>query len=193
MSYQTYTTEALVCGSFLHNTADKVFILFTREMGMLYATAKSVREERSKQRFALQDFSLIRVSLIKGKQGWRVGSVEAKTNYFTKAEDRTSRGSVVLIFKTLRRFIHGEESTPILFDFCLLALEGVGRIMSKERSFWDLIVELKILNELGYVDENNLPFGFKTAKFSELGGFQTELYGSKLEQLIEKAIANSHL
>ena len=105
MSYQTYTTEALVCGSFLHNTADKVFLLFTREAGMLYATAKSVREERSKQRFALQDFSLINVSLIKGKQGWRVGSVEAEVNYFTKSEERLARGSVVLLFKTLRRFI----------------------------------------------------------------------------------------
>ncbi len=192
MSYHTYTTEALVCGSFLHNTADKVFLLFTREMGMLYATAKSVREERSKQRFALQDFSLIRVSLIKGKQGWRVGSVEAKTNYFSRAENRSSRGSVVLIFKTLRRFIHGEESQPILFDFCLSTLEDIDKI-SEERSFWDLIVELKILNELGYVDENSLPSGFKVASFSELVNFQTELPIPKLKQLIEKAIANSHL
>lgn len=192
MSYQTYTTEALVCGSFLHNTADKVFLLFTREAGMLYATAKSVREERSKQRFALQDFSLIRVSLIKGKQGWRVGSVEAKINYFTKAEDRMVRGSVVLIFKTLRRFIHGEESQPVLFDFCISALDGLGE-KTENRSFWDLIVELKILNELGYVDENNLPAGLKTANFSELGSFQMELSVPKLEQLIEKAVANSHL
>ena len=192
MSYHTYTTEALVCGSFLHNTADKVFLLFTREVGMLYATAKSVREERSKQRFALQDFSLIRVSLIKGKQGWRVGSVEAKTNYFSQAEDRASRGSVVLLFKTLRRFIHGEESLPVLFDFCLSAFEYVGG-MIEERSFWDLILELKILSELGYVDDNSLPIGFKNAKFSELNSFQTELSVHKLEQLIEKAIANSHL
>lgn len=192
MSYHTYTTEALVCGSFLHNTADKVFLLFTREVGMLYATAKSVREERSKQRFALQDFSLIRVSLIKGEQGWRVGSVEAKTNYFSQAEDRASRGSVVLLFKTLRRFIHGEESLPVLFDFCLSVLEGMGKIKG-EKSFWDLVVQLKILDELGYVDQNNVPAGLKTAKFFELENFQADLSVPKLEQMIEKAVANSHL
>ena len=192
MLYHTYTTEALVCGSFLHNTADKVFLLFTREVGMLYATAKSVREERSKQRFALQDFSLIRVSLIKGKQGWRVGSVEAKTNYFSQAEDRASRGSVVLLFKTLRRFIHGEESLPVLFDFCLSVLEGMGKIKG-EKSFWDLVVQLKILDELGYVDQNNVPAGLKTAKFFFLDNFQADLSVPKLEQMIEKAVANSHL
>ncbi|KXJ99857.1 MAG: DNA repair protein RecO [Parcubacteria bacterium OLB19] len=192
MSYHTYTTEALVCGSFLHNTADKVFLLFTREVGMLYATAKSVREERSKQRFALQDFSLIRVSLIKGKQGWKVGSVEAKTNYFTQADNRLVRGSVVTVFKTLRRFIHGEESLPALFDFCLLALEEMNKI-NNERLFWDLIVQLKILNELGYVDEGSIPKDFKSAVFSELEDFRTELPVAKLELLLEKAIANSHL
>ena len=192
MSYHTYTTEALVCGSFLHNTADKVFLLFTREMGMLYATAKSVREERSKQRFALQDFSLIRVSLIKGKQGWKVGSVEAKTNYFTQADNRLARGSVVTIFKTLRRFIHGEESLPTLFDFCLLALEEMNKVKD-ERLFWDLIVQLKILSELGYVDEGSIPKDFRGAVFSELGNFKIELPVTKLELLLEKAVANSHL
>ena len=192
MSYHTYTTEALVCGSFLHNTADKVFLLFTREVGMLYATAKSVREERSKQRFALQDFSLIRVSLIKGKQGWKVGSVEAKTNYFTQADNRLARGSVVTIFKTLRRFIHGEESLPTLFDFCLLALEEMNKVKD-ERLFWDLIVQLKILSELGYVDEGGIPKDFKSTVFSELVNFKTELPVAKLELLLEKAIANSHL
>ena len=192
MSYHTYTTEALVCGSFLHNTADKVFLLFTREVGMLYATAKSVREERSKQRFALQDFSLIRVSLIKGKQGWKVGSVEAKTNYFTQADNRLARGSVVTVFKTLRRFIHGEESLPTLFDFCLLALEEMNKVKD-ERLFWDLIVQLKILSELGYVDEGSIPKDFRGAVFSELEDFRTELPVAKLELLLEKAVANSHL
>ena len=192
MSYQTYTTEALVCGSFLHNTADKVFLLFTREAGMLYATAKSVREERSKQRFALQDFSLINVSLIKGKQGWRVGSVEAEVNYFTKSEERLARGSVVLLFKTLRRFIHGEEPLPKLFDFCLEALKAMSQ-ENQQHNFLDSVIQLKILSMLGYVDKNDLPEGLEKAHFSDLENYRNNLPVPKLEKLIEKAIANSHL
>lgn len=192
MSYQTYITEALVCGSFLQNTADKVFLIFTREAGMLYATAKSVREERSKQRFALQDFTLINVSLIKGKQGWRVGSVEAEVNYFTISEERLARGSVVALFKTLRRFIHGEEPLPKLFDFCVEALRVISH-ENRERVFFDLVIQLKILSMLGYVDKNDLPEGLEKAIFSDLGKFQKDLSVAELEKLIKKAIANSHL
>ena len=70
MSYQTYITDAVVVGSYASNTADKSYLLFTKRAGMLYATARSVREERSKQRYALQDFSHITVTLVKGKGGW---------------------------------------------------------------------------------------------------------------------------
>ena len=38
---------------------------------MVLAAARSVREEKSRQRYALQEFALVRVSLIKGKSGWR--------------------------------------------------------------------------------------------------------------------------
>ncbi len=192
MSYQTYITEALVCGSFLHNTADKVFLLFTREAGMLYATAKSVREERSKQRPALQEFSLIRVSLIKGKQGWRVGSVEAGPNYFALAESREARGSVTLVVKTLRRFIQGEEVHTELFDFCYQALVELTKEIS-ERAFLESVIQLKILTDLGYVDEKLVPVGFKNNSLAEIKLYQKDLSLTKLKTLTEKAMENSHL
>jgi len=87
----------------VQNTSDKSFLLFTRDNGMLFATAKSVREEVSKQRQALQDFSRIRVSLVKGKTGWRIGSVESLRNDFSAAYDRETRGSVVSLYRLLRR------------------------------------------------------------------------------------------
>lgn len=192
MSYQVYTTEALVCESFLRNTADKTFLLFTREAGMLYATAKSVREERSKQRFALQDFALIRISLIKGKQGWRVGSVEGRNNYFTEAEDRLARGSVVLIFKTLRRFIHGEEAMKGLFDFCIEALNELTR-NTDQRPFLEVITQLKILFELGYVDKDDTLSGLEKGTYVEVLQSQHNVSLEKIEQIIKKGVENSHL
>lgn len=83
MAYVTYTTDAIVCGTYDRNTADRSYRLFTRELGMLYADARSVRLEKSKQRQALQDFSLIKVSLVKGKAGWKIGSVSEVQNYYT--------------------------------------------------------------------------------------------------------------
>lgn len=151
MSYQTYHTEALVCGSYLNNTADKSFLLFTKRAGMLYATARSVREERSKQRYALQDFSLITVSLIKGKTGWRVGSVDTEGNIFGNALSRPARGSVVRVLKLLRRFVAGEEPHPELYDELVYALRYLASDISDHRVLAEEIIEVRILMILGYI------------------------------------------
>lgn len=192
MSYVTYTTEALVCGSFDQNTADKSFLLFTRDAGMLFATAKSVREERSLQRQALQDFSRIRVSLIKGKTGWRVGSVESLQNYFSLATDRKMRGSVVFVFRTLRRFIRGEEAFPELFTFVHTILDAALGSPVK-RQLFDVAVQVRILALLGYVDEQAIPRPVAGVAVSDLALLEDQALLSTLKRLVDKAIESSHL
>lgn len=156
MAYATYTTEALVCGTWSRNTADRSYLLFTRDAGMLYADARSVREERSRQRYALQDFSLVRVSLIKGKQSWKIGSIEIQKNYYHDAIDKEARGSVVNISRLLRRFVKGEEASPVLFDYVLEVLE-VLQAEGTERSFVQMATQVQILSLLGYVDIKRIP------------------------------------
>lgn len=192
MSYVTYTTEALVCGSFDQNTADKSFLLFTRDAGMLFAAAKSVREERSLQRPALQDFSRIRVSLIKGKSGWRVGSVEVIQNDYSLAKDRETRGSVVLVYRLLRRFIRGEEAFPELFMFVVAALDAA-LDFPKDRQVFDLAVQVRILTLLGYVDEQAMPQAVGEATVADLALLHDTELATTLTQLISKATESSHL
>ncbi len=156
MSYAIYTTEALVCGSRPNNTSDKSFLLFTKEAGMLWATARSVREERSRQRHALQDFSFVRVSLVKGKSGWRVGSVEAMQNPFFASTDRVRRTAVVHVVKLLRRFVHGESALPRLYrdieECCALILAEP----DVDARTVTTLLDFRALMELGYIAEHEL-------------------------------------
>lgn len=150
MSHKIYTTAAIICGSRANNTSDKAFLLFTREAGMLWATARSVREERSKQRFALQDFSLIKVSLVRGKSGWRIGSAESDRNYFTEASSaREARTATTTILRLLRQFLHGEIAQPKLFDDTNDALKNMGEV-TEHQTLVD-IYSLRLLHQLGYV------------------------------------------
>ena len=153
MSYQTYITEAIICGSFDNNTADKSYLLFTKTAGMLYASARSVREERSRQRFALQDFGLITVSLIKGKTGWRIGSVQSEGNLFSAAGNRAVRGSIVRIVKFVRRFVGAEEPQPVLYDDICFGLEYLTNEALVNRSVSEEIIQARVLYELGYIAE----------------------------------------
>lgn len=150
MSYKTYTTQAIVCGSTTHNTSDKNYLLFCRDAGMLFAHARSVREERSKQRYALQDFSVIRVSLLKGKHIWRIGSVEAHSNSFLAAGSRMQRGCASFVVSQLRTYVHGEEALAGVYDDAVYVLDHLHELEADSAQV-KLLFSLRLLYALGYI------------------------------------------
>ncbi len=117
---------------------------------MLFATARSVREERSKQRYALQDFSHIRVSLVKGKSGWRIGSAQALGNAFLQAESRKQRGLINFVFTQLRRYVHGEVSLPRVYDDAFEVIKN-SHVFTTQQVQAQQIFLVRLLSELGYV------------------------------------------
>lgn len=189
MSYKTYTTEAIVCGSRANNTSDKSFLLFTRDAGMLWASAKSVREERSKQRFALQEFSLVRVSLVRGKSGWRVGSAESERNYFTDSSSKEARAVVTGVIKLLRQFLHGEMTHAGVFEDTKAALLASGLLPAAEVNRVVDLFAFRLLYRLGYIREHKDYSDFLTAtEWWTLGPLP-----SAATRVLEKAKEASHL
>lgn len=194
MAYQTYTTDALVCGAYNRNTADRSYLLFTREAGMLFATARSVREERSKQRYALQNFSLVRVSLVKGKSGWRIGSVEAIDSPFARATSRMSRGAVVSVVRLLRRYVHGEEVLPHIFDDVRTVLMRVSREAVVSPEEWVRLCELRLLHTLGYVKaDETVAALLETSSVGEAMDYYEPIHAAQIDQLVTTAARVSHL
>ena len=191
-AYVTYTTSALVVGTFHRYTADCSHLLFTERAGMLYATARSVREERSRQRYALQDFSLVRVSLVRGKSGWRVGSVEPRYNYYHQAADRAARGSVVSLCRLLRRFVHGEEPVPELFSYLLGALSVLAESVP-HRAFVEQVVAVQVLAFLGYVDTATLPDALRDVAPEQVAAQYSTVSAAQVAALYTQAVSESHL
>jgi recombinational DNA repair protein (RecF pathway) len=118
-------------------------------MGVLIASARSVREEKSKQRHALQEFSHIRVSLVKGKSGWRVGSVEALGNVFLACETREARAACTDLIKSIRRYVHGE--TPLMAVFDDLCEATYLCATDPEPARIAELFSLRLLSQLGYI------------------------------------------
>lgn len=192
MAYATYTTEGLVCGTFDKNTADRSYLLFTKEAGMVFADARSVRAEKSRQRYALQDFSKVRVSLVNGKAGWKIGSVEAVDNYYARAADKAARGSVVSTVRFLRRFLRGEEASPELFAYVIETLDTLA-METEERSFLEIATQLQMLALLGYVNRKQLPEAAHNLEPDRLVSMYTPTLNNQLEKLHSQALQVSHL
>lgn len=191
MSYTTYTTQALVCGSRDSYTADRSYSLFTRRGGMLYASARSVRLERSKQRCALQDFSLIEVSLVSGKTGWRIGSARSLNNYYYKAQSRKARTEIATAIRMLKRYLRGETAEEIIFEDTILFLEAVTE-SEEEHTNVELadVYKLRLLYHLGYIAPHETYQDILTTKdWLSLGATKRSI----AQDAIKRAEEASHL
>ena len=193
MTYQTYITDAFVCGSRRSNTSDCSYLLFTRALGMVYASARSVREERSKQRFSLQEFSYIRVTLIQGKSEWRITGVEPRSNVFMVQRTREARAFVRNIALLLRRIMQGQVAYSDIFDDVEKAFD-IPSLGVRNYAYGECALSLRILHTLGYVTPHPHVSAILEANGIERAEniITPEMYTFGLK-VISEALSESHL
>ena len=69
-----HTTPGFIIGSRPYGEAGKMLSIFTRDFGLVTATAQGIRLERSKLRYHAQDLSFGSFSLVRGREFWRLTS-----------------------------------------------------------------------------------------------------------------------
>ncbi|MDE1874668.1 MAG: recombination protein O N-terminal domain-containing protein [Patescibacteria group bacterium] len=140
MSYAIYTTQGFILGSSPSGEASKIYSIYTEDFGLIRAKAQGVRLIRSKLRYNLDDYGFCAVSLVRGKEVWRVTAVE-RLSSAPKGVDDLGRARVLNL---VRRLVQGEERNDALFA-ALLMLEAM--IPTKETD-----VLARVLSALGYLD-----------------------------------------
>src|SRR3989338_7449061 len=103
--YQKYHTDALVLGSREIGEADRMLLLFTREFGLVRGRCGGVRAGKSKMRYALQNYSLATVALVRGKLGWRLAG--ARALHGAPDKDIKGIGAFARIAGLVTRFVAG--------------------------------------------------------------------------------------
>src|SRR5438477_10420140 len=113
--HKIYHTEGIILGSKNFGEAGKYYHIFTRDLGMISASAQGVRKMSSKLRFVLTDYAYIKVDLVEGRDFWRVTSA-SKTNMLEDLPKHSARFLTVSnISRLLRRLLRGEEKNEKLF------------------------------------------------------------------------------
>lgn len=131
----------------------KTVALFTRELGFLTASAQSVREERSKLRYGLQEFSYSDTTLVRGKEFWRLTRADLIENVSEElADSKKAVRMVARVVALLRRLLVGEEKNEPLF---IAVLDGFRYVKNtaRENSIEgaEIVLVLRILYFLGYL------------------------------------------
>src|SRR5258706_15146820 len=103
--HHIYHTEGIILGSKNFGEAGKYYSIFTRDLGMIYASAQGVRKMSSKLRFVLQDFAYIKIDLVEGKDFWRVTNA-SKTNILEEITKQPENFKILAnIVRLLKRLL----------------------------------------------------------------------------------------
>ena len=149
--HHIYHTEGLILGSKNYGEAGRYFHIFTRDLGMLYASAQGVRKISSKLRFIMQDLAYVKIDLVEGRDFWRVTSA-SKTGLL---EDSLKRKDTLRIFsniaRLLRRLLAGMEPDAVLFDDLVKGLEVMEGTHSSQLESIEAVIVLRMLYHLGYI------------------------------------------
>ena len=144
MAIEKYVTQGIVLEMYDQGEHDRVFNIFTREFGLLMCHAKSIRKLESKLRPHVLPRSVTLLTLVKGKEVWRIVGAEKDSQSFRYLQEGT---------QLLKRFIKGEGSHSLLYDRLLSFFKG-------SSSYGDLFARTLlyciILADLGYIDITTL-------------------------------------
>jgi len=157
VSHHKYQTEGFILGGFNVGESNRFLYVFTKEFGLVGASAQGVRELKSKLRYSLQDFSYSNVELVRGREVWRITNAENihTSSCFTENIEKQKIFTNITTF--IKRFFVGEGSQCGLFDDIVAGvtfLRDEDFTMEELKSF-EVIMMLKILMHLGYFGEED--------------------------------------
>ena len=181
-------------GSKNSGEAGKYYYIFTRDLGMIYASASGVRKMSSKLRYVLQDFAYLKIDLVAGKDFWRVTNA-SKTNILEEITKQRAHLEVFTnIARLLKRLLAGVEPNEALF---IDLLDGLS-VLEKAQTLEDLrnieaVIVLRIVNNLGYIGTHETLENFIKSPLEESILFEASKNRRIILSEINKALKETHL
>jgi len=157
MAHHVYDTDSLILGGIGMGESNRFLTVWTRELGLVRAVGKSVRASHSKLKYHLQDYSYTHVSLVRGREVWRVTGAHLIHNLYS--EYTGSREKQLLLMRVsvlLSRLLQGEESDKELFDLVISGMTFIQNtpLDTELLKDFEYVLVIRILAKLGYVGEH---------------------------------------
>ncbi|MES2213737.1 MAG: recombination protein O N-terminal domain-containing protein [Patescibacteria group bacterium] len=150
MSYHIYTTDGIILKRTMFGEANILLYILTQDLGLIIASARSTRLAVSKLRPALQEYSDVSVSVVHGKNGWKVTNVLEKENFFFSCPEYSHR-VLAQVTAVLLKMIQGEDPHPDIFHVVRTGFQFLKSVSEKDIQYFEYLFVLRILYYLGYV------------------------------------------
>jgi len=196
MAYHIHHTEGIILGSVNTGESNRFLYIFTGELGRVGAVAQAVRGLPSKLRYSLQDYSLVRADMIRGRTSWRITSAQPLHLPGDTARSKEKQRATVRTCTLLRRLCPEEQEAELLWREILDGLIFLHKedLTPEEIRRFEIMMAITILTRLGYWDAtdewvSNIHGRTWSKKLLD----DIIQIQSKIAQEISAALADSHL
>ncbi|HEV7121546.1 MAG TPA: recombination protein O N-terminal domain-containing protein [Candidatus Paceibacterota bacterium] len=143
-----YTTAAITLARSPLSEASALVTLLTGEFGVIRARSQGLRKPGAKMGAGLQTLAESDVTLLKGKEGWRLaGSILGKD--WSRALAPGARMRAGRVAELMLRFVRGEVSDPALYAIYTNFISALNGLPEEEQEAVEILAVLRILRSLG--------------------------------------------
>ncbi len=198
MSHHIYQTRAFIIDSIDTGEANKLLTIFTEDLGLMRVAAQGVRLMKSKLRFSIQNYSFSKVSLVRGKEYWRLTNADKLISLYDKRIPLLTRKLMIRTLLFVRRMtpidVKHSEIFKLIADLYTFLLEHKAYITEEVVDSVEKLSTLRILDMLGYGNDNSelRALSSGTTWSEEVINQSTAVKGN-IETHIRSALESSHL
>ena len=132
--------------------SNRLLVLYTEAFGLVYVSAQSIREIKSKMRFHTSRLSLVTVDLVEGRDVWRLTGIHEEVSSMTFA-DSPWCPMLDRIASVVFRLCRGEEANESLWNDLGFLYDLVNQDELFEQTMLDeleIAIVARILYHVGY-------------------------------------------
>jgi recombinational DNA repair protein (RecF pathway) len=153
MSHDKYTTEAFILREYEQGEHDIVYKVWTREFGIIFAIAKSIRKINAKLRPIIKKNDFIIITLVKGRDIWRlVGAEELFLDLNSNITKSWSLKAKKVISEIISKFIEEKKTYKKLFDKIKSIFSLDQGVDILEINNFKILIYYLVLVDTGYAD-----------------------------------------
>ncbi|MDD5341703.1 MAG: DNA repair protein RecO [Patescibacteria group bacterium] len=159
---KTYTTQGIILRRRDYHENDRLFYIYTKELGKIEFLAKGTKKITSKLNSSLEPFYLVNLMIAKGKIFDKLANVNVVKSYENIRSDKDLVGFFLINYlgEILDNLIVGQTPQNKKYDLLLELLDilndEIGRSRENKKEFFLMLANiyaLKVLNLLGYRPE----------------------------------------
>jgi len=144
-----YATRAIVLGRTPVGEESLSASLLTEDFGLIRARSQGARKRGSKMSAGLQTLSSAEVTLLRGKDGWRMAGSVLEMNW-ARTLEKDARRRAARVLELAERLIRGEHEDAELFGSLFAFLEALPSRTPDDQESLEALAVMRLLQRLGF-------------------------------------------